>query len=135
LQKARKYFVLHPGKETDVKELCSRTYLVFLLGVTVLATMLSACVVYEPYYYPASQYDRVWESAMKAAGDAGITISTADRTTGLILGRKGPTDVTIAIQTLADGRIKLQLNVRGPEDADPYLKDRFLQAYQRYMGR
>ena len=118
-----------------MKELSARICLFPVLGLIVLTMMLSSCVVYEPYYYPSSQYDRVWESAIKAAEDTGINISTTDRATGTILGRKGPADVTIAIQTLADGKIKLQLNVRGAENVDPYLNDRFFQAYQRYMGR
>jgi predicted component of type VI protein secretion system len=107
----------------------------FLLSVSTLALLLSSCVVYEPYYYPASQYDRVWESALKAAQDVGITISTADKVNGTIIGRKEPSEVTISVLTLADGRVKVELNVRGPEGADPYLSDRFLQTYQRYMGR
>ena len=111
------------------------TSLVFAFCVAAFALTLSACVVYEPYYYPASQYDRVWDSAMKAADEVGIAVSTADRGTGTILGRKEAADVAIAIQTLADGRIKLQLTVKGPEGAEPYLHDQFLQAYQRYMGR
>jgi predicted component of type VI protein secretion system len=112
-----------------------KTWPGFLLSVTVLALILSACVVYEPYYYPASQSDRVWESALRAAQDVGITISTADKVNGTILGRKEPSEVTISVLTLTDGRIKVQMNVRGPEGADPYLSDRFLQTYQRYMGR
>jgi predicted component of type VI protein secretion system len=112
-----------------------RNRLVIVLAVTVLTLMLSACAVYEPYYYPASQYDRVWESALRAAEDVGVDISTANRVNGTIVGRKGPADVTIAVLTQADGSIRVQLNVRGPEDADPYLTDRFYQSYQRYMGR
>jgi hypothetical protein len=127
--------VLQFGKETDVQKTSVRICLVFVPGVIVLTLMLSACVVYEPYYYPASQYDRVWESAMKAAEDVGINISSADRVNGTIVGTKGLADVTIAIQTQADGRIRVQINVRGPEGADPHLNDRFYQAYQRYMGR
>ena len=105
-------------------------------GVMVLALMLSACVVYEPYpYYPVSQYERVWDSALKAAEEVGIGISRADRASGMIFGRKGPTDVTIAVLTQADGRIRVEFNTKGPEGADPYLNDRFYQTYQRYMGR
>ncbi len=107
----------------------------FILGVTVVTFMLSSCVVYEPYYYPASQYDRVWESAMMAAEDVGINISSTDRANGTIVGTRGLADVTIAIQTKADGRIRVQINVRGPEGVDPYLNDRFYQAYQHRMGR
>ena len=113
----------------------ARNCLLFLLIVTALALMLSACVVYEPYYYPGSQYDRVWGSAIRAAEDVGIAISSADRSSGIILGGKGSVDVTISVQTQTDGRIKMQLNIRGPEGAEPYLTERFYQAYDRYMGR
>jgi hypothetical protein len=65
----------------------------------------------------------------------GADIFTADRVSGSIVGRKGPADVTIAVLTQADGSIRVQLNVRGPEESDPYLTDRFYQSYQRYMGR
>jgi hypothetical protein len=108
---------------------------VFVLAVTVLTLTLSACVVYEPYYYPSSQYDRVWESALRAAEEVGIAVSVVERFNGLIIGRKGPVDVTITVQPQADGRTKVQFNVRGPEGAEPDLTERFYQTYQRYMGR
>lgn len=108
---------------------------VFVLVATALTLLLSACVVYEPYYYPQSQYDRVWESAIKAAQDVGVTISSVERANGRIFGRKGPVDVTIAVETQPDGRIRMQFNARGPEGAEPYLTERFYQTYERYMGR
>jgi predicted component of type VI protein secretion system len=127
--------LVHPGKETAMQRFFDTNRSVFVVAVTVLTLMFSACAVYEPYYYPASQYDRVWESALRAAEDVGVDIFTADRVNGTIVGRKGPADVTIAVLTQADGSIRVQLNVRGPEEADPHLTDRFYQSYQRYMGR
>ena len=109
--------------------------LVFVLTITALTLMLSACVIYEPYHYPASQYDRVWESAVKAAEDVGVTILTADRVSGKVVGRKGTADVMIAVLTQADGRIRVEFKVRAPEGAEPSLSERFYQTYQRYMGR
>ena len=123
------------GKDTDVQKMSRGTCLVFVLGVTLFIVMLSSCVVYEPYYYPASQYDRVWESAIRAAEEAGIVVSAAERDKGTITGSKGPVDVTIAVLTQADGRIRVHMSARGPEGAEPYLTERFNQAYQRYMGR
>ena len=108
---------------------------VFVIGETALTLMLSACVVYEPYYYPQSQYDRVWESAIRAAEEVGIVVFAAERDKGTITGSKGPVDVTIAVLTQADGRIRVHMSTRGPEGAEPYLTERFNQAYQRYMGR
>ena len=120
-----------------MQRMSARNGLVFILGVTVLTLVLSACVVYEPYpySYPQSQYDRVWDSAIKAAQEVGIDISAIERDKGIIAGRKGPVDATITVQTLADGKIKVHMTARGPEGAEPNLTDRFYQAYQRYMGR
>ena len=115
--------------------LYGKNCLVFVLGVTALTLMLSACVVYDPYYYPASQYDRVWDSATKAAEDVGVTIFTADRVSGTVVGRKGSADVTITVLTQADGRIRVEFKVRAPEGEEPGLSERFYQTYQRYMGR
>ena len=48
---------------------------------------VGGCVVYEPVYVPSSSYgssyDRVWDSALGAAEDAGVKITSADRTTGI----------------------------------------------------
>jgi hypothetical protein len=100
-----------------------------------------ACVVYEPVpagvYYPppASSFDRVWDSALRAADDAGIEIVSANRDTGTILGRKGTTEAEIFVSRQADGRMRVELNLRGPEPRDPTTADRFYRSYERYMGR
>ena len=70
----------------------------------VLTVLLSACVVYEPVPTPAyygSSYDRVWDSALGAAEDAGVKITSADKPTGIIRGVTGSTDVTISVTTQA----------------------------------
>ncbi len=106
----------------------------------VIVTQTYACVVYEPvpagvYYPPPSSFDRVWDSALRAADDAGIEILSANRDTGTIIGRKGTTEAEIFVSRQADGRIRMELNLRGPEPRDPTLADRFNRSYERYMGR
>ncbi len=115
----------------------ARDSVVFVFVVAALMPMLSACVVYEPYpyYYPQSQYDSVWDNAIRAAEEVGIAISVIERDRGMIVGKKGPVDVTIAVQTQADGRIRVHMSARGPEGAEPNLTQNFYQTYQRYMGR
>ena len=107
--------------------------LMFVLGV-----LLSACVVYEPVPMPAyygSSYDRVWDSALGAAEDAGVKITSADKTTGIIRGVTGSTDVTISVTTQADGRIRLAFSSKGSTGEDADLNDRFTRYYNRRMGR
>jgi hypothetical protein len=118
-----------------MQELKKKALFFSVLRVMALTLVISACVVYEPYYYPASQYDRVWDSATKAAEDVGVTIFTADRVSGTVVGRKGSADVTITVLTQADGRIRVEFKVRAPEGEEPGLSERFYQTYQRYMGR
>ena len=59
--------------------------------LVVLTALMGGCVVYEPVYVPSSSYgssyDRVWDSALGAAEDAGVKITSADRTTGHHSGR------------------------------------------------
>ena len=104
----------------------------------VLGALLSGCVVYEPVPTPAyygSSYDRVWDSALGAAEDAGVKITSADRTTGIIRGVTGSTDVTISVTTQADGRIRVAFSSKGSTGEDAGLNDRFTRFYNRRMGR
>ena len=104
----------------------------------VLAVLLSGCVVYEPVPVPAyhdSSYDRVWDSALGAAEDAGVKITSADRTTGIIRGVTSSSDVTISVTTQADGRIRVAFSSKGAKGEDADLNDRFTRFYNRRMGR
>ena len=106
--------------------------------IFVLAALLGGCVVYEPVPAPAyygSSYDRVWDSAVGAAGDAGVKITSADKTTGIIRGVAGSTDVTISAITQADGRIRVEFTSKDPKGLDTDLNDRLTRAYNRRMGR
>jgi hypothetical protein len=107
--------------------------------LVVLTALWGGCVVYEPVYVPSSSYgssyDRVWDSALGAAEDAGVKITSADRTRGIIQGVTGSTDVTISVITQADGRIRVEFSSKGPKGQDPDLNDRFTRFYNRRMGR
>jgi hypothetical protein len=106
--------------------------------LVVLTALWGGCVVYEPMPAPAyygSSYDRVWDSALGAAEDAGVKITSADRTRGIIQGVTGSTDVTISVITQADGRTRVEFSSKGPKGQDPDLNDRFTRFYNRRMGR
>jgi hypothetical protein len=115
----------------------SGTGALFILMV-VLAVLWSGCVVYEPVPAPAyygSSYDRVWDSALGAAGDAGVKITSADRTTGIIRGVTSSSEVTISVIAQADGRTRVEFSSKGPKGQDTDLNDRFTRFYNRRMGR
>jgi hypothetical protein len=109
--------------------------------VAVLATVfivLSGCVVSEPVpaYVPApSIFDRSWSAATGAAQDEGVRITSEDRVKGVISGSRGEQDVTINVQTQADGNVRVEFSARGPKGSDPGLAGRISRAYDRRMGR
>jgi len=103
-----------------------------------LTALVGGCVVYEPVPVPAyygSSYDRVWDSALGAAEDAGVKITSADRTTGIIRGVTSSSDVTISVISQADGKTRVEFTSKGPKGHDPDLNDRFTSYYNRRMGR
>ena len=116
---------------------CSGTGALLTLLVF-LTALVGGCVVYEPVPVPAyygSSYDRVWDSALGAAEDAGVKITSADRTTGIIRGVTSSSDVTISVISQADGKTRVEFTSKGPKGHDPDLNDRFTSYYNRRMGR
>jgi len=110
----------------------------FLVLMVVFAALWGGCVVYEPVAvpaYPGSSYDRVWNSALGAAEDAGVKITSTDRTTGIIRGVTNSADVTISVISQADGRTRVEFSSKGPKGQDPDLSERFTGYYNRRMGR
>ena len=102
------------------------------------AAMIAGCT----YYYPApaapsgqSVFDRAWSAALGAADDVGVSVYSADRTSGIIHGTTPSDDVTIRVFTQADGRVRIEFNVKGPNGTDTALADRLSTAYDRRMGR
>jgi len=111
----------------------SRVHYLTIVGAFVSAS-LSGCVVYEPVpaYSPTpSAFDRSWDAAVGAAGD----IASADRASGVIRGTKDALDVTVAVRTQADGRVRVEFNAKGPAGQDAPLVERMSPAYDRRMGR
>jgi len=109
-----------------------------LILLVVLTALAGGCVVYEPMPAPAyygSSYDRVWDSALGAAEDAGVKITSADRATGTIRGVTPSSDVTILVISQADGRTRVEFSSKGPKGADAGLNERFTSYYNRRMGR
>ena len=107
--------------------------------MVVLTALVGGCVVYEPVYVPSSSYgssyDRVWNSALGAAEDAGVKITSADRATGTIRGVTSASDVTILVISQADGKTRVEFSSKGPKGADADLNERFTGFYNRRMGR
>jgi len=113
-----------------------RTAWITLFGV--LAFLFPACVVYEPVpavVLSAPSYDRVWDSALGAAQDAGVAIFSANKTTGIIRGARSETQVTITVMTQADGRNRVEFTTRGPDGQDAELNATLTSFYNRRMGR
>ena len=100
----------------------------------VLTVFFCGCASSKPVPTPTS-YDRVWNSALGAAEDAGVRISYSDKTTGKIQGVTGSTDVTISVRTQADGKIRVEFTSRTPNGEDADLNKRFTVFYNKRMGR
>ena len=102
------------------------------------ALPLAACVVYPPSRrastVPAS-FDLSWNAALGAAQDVGIVVSSADRNTGWIYGRRGTGNVTIGVLPQPDGSLRVQFDTKGLAPQDQGLDSLFTQAYNRRMGR
>jgi hypothetical protein len=109
-----------------------------ILALILGSASLPGCVVYEPVpaYYPGgSNFDRAWNAALGAAQDAGVQVTSAEPTSGLIRGTKEGIDVVVTVARQADGSVRVQFDAKGPTQKDPGLADRFSRAYDRRMGR
>ena len=104
----------------------------------VLTLFFAGCVVYEPAptpVYYGSSYDRVWDSALGAAEDAGVKITSANKTTGIVRGVTGSTGVMITVRTQADGNIRVEFSSKGPKGEDAKVNEMLTRSYSRRMGR
>src|SRR4029450_3616222 len=99
---------------------------------TTVFMLLSGCVVYEPVPVSVpspSVFDRAWSAAIGAAQDEGVRGTSEDRVKGVISGTRGEQDVTINVQTQADGNVRVEFSARGPKGSDPGLAGRISGAY------
>jgi hypothetical protein len=104
--------------------------------IIVAFAMLAGCTVYEPVTVPApSSFERAWNAALGAASDEGVRITSENRGSGVILGSRGDQQVTINVQSQADGGARVEISARGPKGSDPGLAGRISRAYDRRMGR
>lgn len=113
--------------------------LTFVYGrwiAVIVVAVLAGCVVYEPVPAPVpSTFDRSWNAALAAAQDEGVRITSENRGSGVILGSRGEQEVTINVQSQADGSARVEIGARGPKGSDPGLAGRISRAYDRRMGR
>ena len=112
-----------------------------LLAIAALAAalLIGGCVAYPSYGYPTapgpSTFDRSWDAALGAAADAGVQVTSADRSSGRINGSKGGAAVAIDLLMQADGSVKVSFDAPKSQETNPTLGDRWLSSYQRRMGR
>lgn len=101
-----------------------------------LLFLLQSCVVYGPYppVYTASPFEIAWKNALGAAKDAGIQITSADDSTGVITGVEGQTDVTIHVEPQPNGRVRTKASFKGPK-SEEHIGKEFNQAYKKRMGQ
>jgi hypothetical protein len=83
---------------------------------------------------PPTKYDRAFDAAAGAASDVGVEVRTADHAAGRIIGTKDGAEVTIDVRRQPDGTVKVEFTAPGATET-PKLSDRWLQAYNRRMGR
>lgn len=107
-----------------------------LCATVITVAALAGCVVYEPVPVASpAKFDRAWSAALGAVQDAGVQITSAEPSTGLIRGTKDGIDVSTVVARQADGSVRVQFDTKGPTQNDPGLSNRFSQAYERRMGR
>lgn len=110
-----------------------RTTLTLLMAAT-----LAGCVAYIPATAPApgaSKFDQSFDAALNAAADSGVTVTTADRAAGRIIGSKAGATVTISVQPQGDGSVRIAFNAPDSRQINPTLAEQLNNAYQRRMGR
>jgi hypothetical protein len=108
------------------------------LGAVLALVTLAGCTYYQTVPVTPSgpsAFDRSWDAALGAADDVGVAVSTADRTSGVIYGTTATDTVTIRVFTQADGRVRVEFNVKGVSGSDSALANSLSSAYNRRMGR
>ena len=111
-----------------------------IAAVAASGMIIGACTVYQPapaVYAPAqpSAFERSWNAALGSFEDQGVAISSADRSTGMIRGRRGDIELTANLRTQADGSVRVQFNTAGAMTQDPELINRVSRSFDVRMGR
>jgi len=107
------------------------------------AMALQGCYVASaPAPTPAPQrsigerFEQSWQAARGAASDAGVKVTSEDRSNGTLRGTQGSSNVTITVITQADSTIQVGFAVNGGgASQDANVKEHLTRAYQRRMGR
>jgi len=113
------------------------------VALLILTTFLimSGCYYYEPYPVytppppPYPSYDYIWDSAIRAAQDVGIQITSSNRNAGTIFGQRDRVGVTIQVIQQPDGKTRVELTTEGTKGSGSAVSDDFYGAFNRYMGR
>jgi hypothetical protein len=103
-----------------------------------MAATLGGCVAYYPAAVPApgpSTFDRSFDAALNAAADSGVTVTSADRASGRIVGSKAGAAVTINLQRQGDGSVRIEFGTQASTQTNPTLAEQLNLAYERRMGR
>jgi hypothetical protein len=111
-----------------------------LTCVAAMVVLLAGCTVYQvgPATYaptPPTTFDRSWSAAAGALEDQGVQITSEDRASGVIRGRRGGIDVTANVRSQADGSVRVEFNTGGATGQDPQLINRISRSYDIRMGR
>jgi hypothetical protein len=123
--------LLKAQRAVRFRSLCASIAVILVSG-----WVLAACTTYEPAPAPPpSAFDRAWNAALGAAQDEGVRVTSADRGSGVIRGSRDQQEVTMNLQTQADGSVRVEMAARGPKGSEPGLADRISRAYDRRMGR
>ena len=109
-----------------------------LLWVAII--LITGCTYYEtaPGVYataPSSTFDRSYAAARGAFEDQGVTITSEDRSAGVVYGNWNGIDLIANVRTQADGSVRVAFNTSGATAKDPELINRVTQSYNRRMGR
>jgi len=83
----------------------------------------------------SERFEQSWQAARGAASDAGVRVTSEDRTSGTLRGTQGSSNVVITVVSQADSTIQVGFSVTGGGAQDANVKDHLTRAYQRRMGR
>ncbi len=119
-----------------LRRACVRLALACTAGFTLAG--LGGCVV-APYGTPVpvgpSTYDRSFDAALGAMQSQGLSISSQDRGTGVVVGSRSGLTVSASVRPQPDGTTRVEFNQSGSQAQDPNLVQRVVADYHRRMGR